>query len=138
MTLNPWVGFGLAAGAVGAGIYALTRGGHHGHLSGSRRRRSHLRGQTEVAELTLFIENDGQLYHSQTQPIIKNLQRKYKKGVYDPTKAEKLWMYLVESGAKKYAKDEAGGGVWHKMFSMADRKAAARDLRERYEEQVKE
>jgi hypothetical protein len=61
-------------------------------------------------ELKLYIENDSQLYRSTIVPIIKNVQRKMKKGTYDHAKAPKLWMYLVDYGAKKYVK-EFGGDV---------------------------
>ena len=61
-------------------------------------------------ELKLYIENDPQLYRRQIVPIIKNIQRKMKSGKYDHTKAPKLWMYLVDNGAKKYVK-EFGGDV---------------------------
>ncbi len=136
------IGLTLALGALGAGAYML-RGSHHTPLSGARRSRSRrrhhqrsLRGPSEITELEVFIENDGQLYHSQTVPIMKNLQKKLEKGVFDKSKAEKLWMYLVENGAKKYAKD-SGGGTWHKMFSMADRKAVAKSLNEGFLAELK-
>jgi hypothetical protein len=35
---------------------------------------------SEARELELYIENDSQLYHSQTQPIMKNLATKMAKG----------------------------------------------------------
>lgn len=125
----PLAGFVLALGALGYGLYA-TLGGRMPQLSGSRsRRRSHnLRGDTETIELKLFIDNDGQLHRQQTTSIIKNLQRKISKGVFDKSKAEKLWMYLVENGAKKYSREFSDGKDWHKMFSMADRKAVAKAL----------
>ncbi len=126
------VGITLALGAVGAGAYLMLGGQlpHMPALSGAtRRRRTSLRGEAESDELKLYIDNDGDLYRQQTTSIIKNLQRKLTKGIYDKSKAEKLWMYLVENGAKKYAK-EFGGGTWHKMFSMADRKAVAKELNE--------
>lgn len=122
------LGFLVAAGAVGAGVF-LMRGGKLPGLSGSRRRRAHLRGDAEVGELKTFIDNDGRLYEQQTKPIMKNLATKLAKGVYDRTKAEKLWMYLVENGAKKYTREvEIEGVPWHQVFSMEDRKAVARDL----------
>jgi hypothetical protein len=93
-------------------------------MRGARRRG--LRGPTEQTELKLFIDNDGDLYRQQTTSITKNLQRKLAKGVFDKEKSKKLWMYLVENGAKKYAKEF--GGEWHKIFSMADRKAVAAEL----------
>ena len=61
-------------------------------------------------ELKLYIENDRDLYRQQIVPIIKNVQRRMKKGTYDHIKAPKLWMYLVDNGAKKYVK-EFGGDV---------------------------
>jgi hypothetical protein len=61
-------------------------------------------------ELKLYIEQDRDLYKQQIIPIVKNIQRKMKKGTYDHIKAPKLWMYLVDNGAKKYVK-EFGGDV---------------------------
>ena len=124
------LGFGLAVGAVSVGVWGAK--GSRG-LNGSRTVRRPasrgLRGAAEARELILFIENDGDLYRQQMQPIKKNLVTKVAKGVYDRTKAEKLWMYLVESGAKKYAKDFSHDGLpWNKLFSMEDRKQVAREL----------
>lgn len=133
----------LAATAVGAGLWAITDG-HPTRaftLSGSRTRSRHprggFRGHAEQSELQLFIDNDGQLYRGQTTSIIKNLATKMAKGVYDRTKAEKLWMYLVESGAKKYAKDFPGA-PWNKMFSMEDRRHVAKELNDKFLDEWKE
>ncbi len=128
------IGFLLAAGAVGTGVYVM-RGGRGMHLAGASRRRG-LRGPAEVSELKIFIDNDGDLYRQQTTSILKNLITKMAKGVYDRSKAEKLWMYLVENGAKKYARD-AGGGTWHQMFSMEDRRAVARELNDEFVAEAK-
>lgn len=85
------IGFLLAASAVGTGVYVM-RGGRGMHLSGSSRRRGRgLRGPAEVTELKLFIDNDGDLYRQQTTSILRNLVTKMAKGVYDRSKAEKLW-----------------------------------------------
>lgn len=126
-------GFLLAAGALGTGLYFTLRRGGDG-LSGTRGyRRRGLRGDIEQAELKLYIDNDSTLYHSQTVPIMKNLERKMAKGIYDKTKAEKLWMYLVDRGAKKYTKEfDAPDAKWHNVFSMADRRAAAKELNESF------
>lgn len=83
-------------------------------------------------ELLLYIENDGALYRSQHTPINKNLATKKAKGDYDREKAEKLFMYLVDAGAKKYAK-EFGGGEWNRMFPVPDRKQVAKALRHQFE-----
>ena len=62
----------------------------------------------EASELKLFIDNDGDLYRQRLVPIVKNIQKKMKSGKYDHKKAPKLWKYLVDDGAKKYAKEFPG------------------------------
>ena len=62
----------------------------------------------EASELKLFIDNDAQLYKQRLIPIVKNIQKKMKSGKYDHKKAPKLWKYLVDDGAKKYAKEFPG------------------------------
>lgn len=78
----------------------------------------------EAFELKLYIENDGTLHRRQGEPILKNLAAKKAKGVYDHDEAVKIYMHLMESGAKKYAKEF--GGTWNQLFSVADRKSAAK------------
>jgi len=58
-----------------------------------------------VNELDLFIMNNEELYRRKFMPIIKNLQRKISKKVYDHEKAKKLWMYLIDDAAKEYVKE---------------------------------
>ncbi len=81
-------------------------------------------------ELELYIDNDGDLYRQQKQPIEKNLANKMANGKYDHEKAVKLWMYLMESGAKKYSREFGNGrsdpAEWHRMFNVATRESAAR------------
>jgi phage FluMu protein Com len=72
-------------------------------------------------ELKLYIEQDRDLYRQQIVPIIKNVQRKMKSGKYDHAQAPKLWLYLVDNGAKKYVK-EFGGDFkrdWPKDLRMS-------------------
>ena len=64
--------------------------------------------KNEAYELKLWIENDAQLYRQRLIPIVKNIQNKMKTGKYDHKKAPKLWKYLVDDGAKKYAKEFPG------------------------------
>jgi len=75
-------------------------------------------------ELKLFTENDGDLYRQQTTSILKNLTTKKASGKYDRDKAVTLFMYLAESGAKKYAREF--GGVWHDMFPVPVRREVAK------------
>ena len=89
-------------------------------------------GQPEQSELYTYITSDGQLYRSQGLPIIKNLAAKKGSGKYNSTLAAKLYGYLAESGAKKYAK-EFPGTEWNRLFSVADRKEVAQRLRDDFE-----
>jgi hypothetical protein len=89
-------------------------------------------------ELELFTENDAQLYRSQEQPIQKNLILKMAKGVYNHAKAVKLYGYLMESGAKKYAREHSTSvSDWHHIFSPATRKAAAERFAHAFEVEAK-
>lgn len=78
-------------------------------------------------DLYIFIENDAQLYRSQTQPILKNLAIKKARGIYNKDLAIKLFMYLVDNGAKKYTK-EYGSGKWNDLFNKATRLEVAKDF----------
>lgn len=88
-------------------------------------------------ELVLFIENDGQLYRQQHQPIQKNLITKMARGQYDSRKAVKLFGYLVDNGAKKYAKEIGDGRPWNRMFDKPTRVRAAEMLRDSFEAEAK-
>lgn len=88
--------------------------------------------EAAATELKLFIDNDGDLYRSQTQPIHKNLEKKVAKGVFDVKLAAKLFKYLVDNGARKYAKEFASAGDWNKMFSVATREKVAREMAEEW------
>jgi len=57
-----------------------------------------------INELDSFIMNDEELYRRRFMPIIENLKRKMKRGVYDDQKAIKLWMYLIDDAAREYVK----------------------------------
>ena len=63
---------------------------------------------TEAEELKLFIDNDSKLYKQRYIPILKNLSQKKKKGRFSKSLAPKLFLYLVDEGAKKYVRDFGG------------------------------
>ena len=67
-----------------------------------------------INDLYLTIESDGTLYRQQYLPILKNLTTKKARGIYNKDLAIKLFMYLVENGAKKYVADF--GGKWNDIF----------------------
>lgn len=70
-------------------------------------------------ELELYIDNDSQLYHSQFIPIVKNLMLKRRKGIYRNDLAKKLFMYLMDAGARKYVAEFGTQG--QKIDSMFNR-----------------
>ncbi len=79
----------------------------------------------EATELYFYAINDGRLYTQQREPIEKNLQRKYDKGIYDAEKAVKLWGYFAETAAKKYFHEFCGNGKWYHLFTPAIRQEFA-------------
>lgn len=89
----------------------------------------------DAEDLVLFIENDGDLYRSQTQSIINNLMRKLRAGTFDETRSVDLWYYLAEEGAKRFAqqnKDSLPPLPWHKLFPVSVRVEAAQQLADYY------
>jgi len=91
-----------------------------------------------ASELVTFVDNDGELYRGQTTSIIKNLVTKIARGDYDRDKAVKLFMYLAESGAKKYARVFNGSERgWHDMFPIDVRRMAAVHWRDAFEAEAK-
>lgn len=87
--------------------------------------------ETAKDELDLYAENTSELY-GQKKAILANIKRKHASGKYNHALAPKLWMYWVESAAKRYAREFGGGQAWHKMFDMPTRKALAKELADRY------
>lgn len=90
-------------------------------------------GDVDLAhDLVLFINNDGDLYRRQHQPIQKNLATKKARGTYRHELATKLFGYLAESGAKKYARENRMG-TWYKAFDVETRRLAAGELTRAFE-----
>lgn len=80
----------------------------------------------EAHELSLFIENDRNLHFSQEVPIQKNLATKSAKGEYKHDLAVKMYGYLIEAGAKKYAKEHLdSASAWSRHFPPPVRKEVA-------------
>jgi len=92
-----------------------------------------------ATELQLYVENDGELYRRQGEPILRNLEKKVKKGTYDHDKAVKLYGYLVESSAKMYVKEFGSGesGEWYRMFDVLTRRVIAERLARNFEAEVR-
>jgi hypothetical protein len=89
-------------------------------------------------ELYLVIENNWPDLHTRQEvPIWLNLLRKQKRGTYDRDKAIKLFMYLVDEGARRYNKDFGDGKGIPSYFNKNTRLEVAKDLRDRFEDEVK-
>ena len=84
-----------------------------------------------VIELKLYIENDAMLYKQKLVPIVKTIQKKMKSGKYDHKKAPKLWIYLVDEGAKKYQKEFPGV-----KFSKQEKEAVAQEYADEYRDEI--
>ena len=61
-------------------------------------RQAHL----EANELYILAKNDYELHTQRELPIIKNLDRKVARGVFDYEKSVKLWGYLIADVNRKY------------------------------------
>ena len=92
--------------------------------------------EDEIRELELYIENNGDLYSMQYAPIMKNLTRKWDKGIYDHDKAKTLFKYLADTGAKMYGKEHSNNDGY-KIFSPAVRRAVASNLADNWHEELK-
>lgn len=77
-------------------------------------------------ELRMFADNNADLNRQSFQPVMSNLGKRADKGVYDPSKAEKLWGYHADRAAQAYTKQfGSAGDKWHQMFPPAVRREAA-------------
>ncbi len=77
-------------------------------------------------ELRMFADNNADLHRQSQVPIQNNLDKKAAKGIYDPTKATKLWGYHADRAAQAYTKQfGSSGDKWHQMFPPAVRREAA-------------
>lgn len=96
--------------------------------------------ESEAArELVLHADNDEHLYRSSHQPIIKNLQKKKAKGIYDHEKATKLWGYHADRAAQSYHKAHGSPNQkWHHMFSTDDRRKAAKIFADQAKDELEE
>lgn len=59
-------------------------------------------------EITLCALNDADLYRSRIVPIIANLRRKQKRGIYDAKLALVLWGYAAEDAVLRYSVEHMG------------------------------
>ena len=97
-----------------------------------KRTKSMIYNQTqESIELTHFTANTGSIY-PQIQNTVRNLAKKYAKGVYNAEKAVDAFYYVACTASDLYKKWYGYG------FSVADRFSAAVDLRDYFSENIED
>jgi len=80
-------------------------------------------------EIELYATNDNDLYRQQRRPILINLGKKHKKGLYKIELAAKLWRYFIDSALKKYNKDFGSrGNKWYEILNVSDRQLLAEEF----------
>ena len=90
-----------------------------------------------VNELDSYIMNTEELYRRRFMPIIENIRRKMKRGIYDHAKVIKLWMYLVDDAAREYVKEFGSGDQDVKdMFPKETRLKVAQIIADREKENI--
>lgn len=82
-------------------------------------------------ELLLYLDNEYDIY-KQKQAIAESLLRKVKRGTYDHRRAPDAWDYVVETAAKKYAKEYANPREWSAIFNVPTRNLVATELADRW------
>lgn len=96
---------------------------------------------TAARELSLYIENEYALVgapNSQGKAIEKNLLSKIRNGTFDLEKSEIAWMHLMETGAKRYAKEHGDGEhAWSRMFNKPTRELVAHEFATTFYEENK-
>lgn len=84
----------------------------------------------EANELYIYTVNTSSLYFQRIIPVIENLKKKYKKGIYDKEKATDLWYYVSTAASDLYNKE------FGYKFSVQDRFTVAVDLEARFFEDI--
>lgn len=87
-------------------------------------------------ELFFYIYSTGRIYKRSTEAIIKNLAKKYEKGIFETEKAIKAFYNLACEGAKEYKKEFSYSEEIDTNFSVSDRKICAMQLLEYYFENI--
>ena len=93
----------------------------------------------DAKELAMYADNNERLYNTSHVPIVKNLQKKMAKGIYDQMMARKLWGHHADRAAQEYHKEH--GTVehpWHKMFPPETRRQTAAHFESAHREQVED
>ncbi len=87
----------------------------------------------EARELVLWVENTERFWR-QMMAIFHLLAKKRDKEIYDPRKAPKAFVGLLEAAAKDYIREFGSPrDQWFKLFTPIDRREAAQELVETFD-----
>ena len=91
---------------------------------------------TESRELHLYASNTARLYDYMIVPVVRNLAKKYARGIFDADKAIDAFYPVVCEAARMYCKEFARLEDAPHVFSVTDRFTAAADLVGEYMENI--
>lgn len=82
--------------------------------------------EEKAHHLVMSADSESHLYHTSKAPVMKNLEKKHKKGVYDHEKAKKLWKYHADRAAQHVHRQHGDSSQhWSKAYSPGVRRKAA-------------
>ena len=85
----------------------------------------------EARELLLVATNDEErLYNSMIVPIVRNLAKKMRKGIFNADKAIDAFFPVADAASKQYNKD------YGYLFTVTERFTAAADMVDYYMENI--
>lgn len=99
-----------------------------------RKKKEPVISKESVNELTLYIDNDRNIYDRAVSPTEKSLLKKVKKGTYDSEKALKAFQHVADYGSKMYSKENKEN---KHLFTVAERKEVAKNLLSYFETENK-
>src|SRR5271156_2257374 len=100
-------------------------------MATNRSNRSGSGWSDEAEELLLYLDNESDLY-AQKKLGAANLLKKMKRGTYEHGLAPQAWSYVVDSAAKKYAKEFNEARSWHALFDAEARRQVSKELADRW------
>ena len=89
----------------------------------------------EARELFLCATNEGRLYPAVVS-VVRNLAKKYKKGIFDGEKAIEAFYPIATAEAKIYCKEFARVEEYPVIFDVTTRYTAAADMVNYYMEKI--
>lgn len=98
----------------------------------------YIKESTESRELSLFIENNADLYIHYILPLCNRLKKDFKKGLYTREKAIEKFYPIATVGARVYSKTFADLRDYSYIFNVTARYTAAAELEQSFINLIKE